>query len=91
MASDDMNAMVPLADQINFAKYVIVGGGIAGVSCAEMLSTLCPNERILLISASPMVKAVTNISNLTKLISTFDIEEQSGEQLEAKHHGVSGN
>ena len=91
MASDDFSAMVPLADQKYFAKYVIVGGGIAGVSCAEMLSTLCPNERILLISASPTVKAVTNISNLTKLISTFDIDEQSGEQLEARHRGVSGN
>ena len=91
MESDDLSAMVPLADQIDFAKYVIVGGGIAGVSCAEMLSTLCPNERVLLISASPMVKAVTNISNLTKFISTFDIDEQSGEQLEARHRGVSGN
>ena len=91
MASEDLSAMVPLADQIYHAKYVIVGGGIAGVSCAEMLSTLCPNERVLVISASPMVKAVTNISNLTKLISTFDIDEQSGEQLEARHRGVSGN
>ena len=91
METDDLGAMVPLADQIDFARYVIVGGGIAGVSCAEMLSTLCPNERVLLISASPTVKAVTNISNLTKLISTFDIDEQSAEQLEARHHGVSGN
>ena len=91
METDDLGAMVPLADQIDFARYVIVGGGIAGVSCAEMLSTLCPNERVLLISASPTVKAVTNISNLTKLISTFDIDEQSGEQLEARHRGVSGN
>ena len=91
MESDDLSAMVPLADQIDFAKYIIVGGGIAGVSCVEMLSTLCPNDRVLLISASPTVKAVTNISNLTKLISTFDIDEQSGEQLEARHRGVSGN
>ena len=74
----------------NCAKYVIIGGGIAGVSCAEMLSILCPTESIILISASPMVKAVTNISHLTKLISTFDIKEQTGEEFEAKHSGLRG-
>ena len=72
------------------ATFVIVGGGIAGVSCAEMLSVLCPNENILLISASPMIKAVTNISHLTKLIATFDIEEQTGKAFESRHSGVQG-
>ena len=72
------------------AKYIIIGGGIAGVSCAEMLSTICPNEHILLISASPMVKAVTNISHLTKLVTTFDIKEQTGEEFETKHTGTQG-
>ena len=72
-------------------KYVIVGGGIAGVSCAEMLAINCPNEPILLISASPTIKAVTNISHLTKLITTFNIEEESGEALESKHRGIQGD
>ena len=72
------------------AKYVIIGGGIAGVSCAEMLSINCPNESILLISASPTVKAVTNISHLTKLITTFNIEEESGDDFASKHNGIQG-
>ena len=72
------------------ATYVLIGGGIAGVSCAEMLSTICPNDKILLISATPMVKAVTNLSHLTKLIATFDIDEQTGEHFESHHSGVQG-
>ena len=80
----------PKKDQQNKSTHVIVGGGIAGVSCAEMLSVLCPNESILLISASPTIKAVTNISHLTKLIATFDIEEQTGEDFESRHSGVQG-
>ena len=73
------------------AKYLIVGGGIAGVSCAEMLAINCTNESILLISASPTVKAVTNISHLTKLISTFNVEEETGEEFASKHSGIKGN
>ena len=72
-------------------KYVIIGGGIAGVSCAEMLAINSPNESILLISASPTVKAVTNISHLTKLITTFNIEEKSAEEFASKHRGIQGN
>ena len=86
--------ITPLNDrqkgQHHDATFAIVGGGIAGVSCAEMLSVLCPNENILLISASPMIKAVTNISHLTKLITTFDIQEQTGEDFESRHSGVQG-
>jgi len=70
------------------ANYLIVGGGIAGVSCAEMLAINCPNESILLISASPTVKAVTNISNLTKLITTFNIKEETAEEFASKHRGI---
>ena len=73
------------------ANYLIVGGGIAGVSCAEMLAINCPNESILLISASPTVKAVTNISNLTKLITTFNIKEETAEEFASKHRGIQGN
>uniref|UniRef100_A0A8I5NSL8 Pyridine nucleotide-disulphide oxidoreductase domain 1 n=1 Tax=Papio anubis TaxID=9555 RepID=A0A8I5NSL8_PAPAN len=41
-------------------KFVVVGGGIAGVTCAEQLATQFPSEDILLITASPVIKAVTN-------------------------------
>ena len=38
------------------ATFVVVGGGIAGVSCAEMLSVLCPSEKIILLTSSPVIK-----------------------------------
>uniref|UniRef100_A0A2K6NGG3 Pyridine nucleotide-disulfide oxidoreductase domain-containing protein 1 n=1 Tax=Rhinopithecus roxellana TaxID=61622 RepID=A0A2K6NGG3_RHIRO len=41
-------------------KFVVVGGGIAGVTCAEQLATHFPSEDILLVTASPVIKAVTN-------------------------------
>uniref|UniRef100_A0A1I8H3N9 Pyr_redox_2 domain-containing protein n=1 Tax=Macrostomum lignano TaxID=282301 RepID=A0A1I8H3N9_9PLAT len=54
--------------------FVIVGGGIAGVTCAETLAALEPDARVLIVSASPVVKAVTNLRPVTKLLEEFDVE-----------------
>lgn len=58
------------------AKFVVVGGGIAGISCIETLSFHCPTESIVLLSESPLIKAVTNLIALCKSLSRFDIEER---------------
>lgn len=65
--------------------FAVVGGGIAGVSCAEGLSFLEPEKRIILITASPLVKAVTNVVPLSKTVMHFDIEEKSAATLGDKH------
>ncbi|KAL6267375.1 hypothetical protein P5V15_000450 [Pogonomyrmex californicus] len=67
------------------STFVIVGGGIAGVSCAEGLSFLAPEESIILITASPLVKAVTNIVPLGKTLMHFDVEEKSAITLGETH------
>ncbi|XP_014468888.1 PREDICTED: pyridine nucleotide-disulfide oxidoreductase domain-containing protein 1 [Dinoponera quadriceps] len=65
--------------------YAVVGGGIAGVSCAEGLSFLDPEESIILITASPLVKAVTNVVPLGKTLMHFDVEEKSVVTLADEH------
>ena len=35
-----------------------------------------------------MIKAVTNISQLTKFLSSFDVEEVNTEDYEARHKGL---
>lgn len=63
------------------ATFVIVGGGIAGVSCAEMLGHLCPSEKVIILTASSVVKAVTNVVPLTKMLAQFDVVEQNPQVL----------
>lgn len=58
------------------AKFVVVGGGIAGISCIETLSFHCPNESIILLTDSPLIKSVTNFIALGKSLTRFDIEEK---------------
>ncbi|OZC10084.1 pyridine nucleotide-disulfide oxidoreductase [Onchocerca flexuosa] len=53
--------------------YVIVGGGVAAVSCVEELRTIDDRARIIVVSSSQLVKTVVNQQKLTEL---FDIAEQ---------------
>uniref|UniRef100_A0A182NTR7 FAD/NAD(P)-binding domain-containing protein n=1 Tax=Anopheles dirus TaxID=7168 RepID=A0A182NTR7_9DIPT len=71
-----------MAEHLSYT-YVIVGGGIAGVTCAETLAILRtgPTDRILLLTESTLVKAVTNVVPLGKILNRFDVEEKSTEQL----------
>lgn len=69
--------------------FIIVGGGIAGVSCAEGLAFLCPEKQVLLLTASPLVKAATNIMYLSKTLCQFDVKELKAETFAESHPTVS--
>eukprot|EP00742_Colponemidia_sp_Colp-10_P006605 GILJ01007078.1.p1 GENE.GILJ01007078.1~~GILJ01007078.1.p1 ORF type:complete len:335 (+),score=27.58 GILJ01007078.1:1400-2404(+) len=67
-------------------NYLIVGGGIAGVECARYLSAKLihergsnvvsePTDRVLLLTATPLMKTVKNVSQLSKNLERFDVVE----------------
>ncbi|KAL1490475.1 hypothetical protein ABEB36_013163 [Hypothenemus hampei] len=70
------------------ATFVIVGGGIAGVSCAETLAFLHPEKSIILLSESSLIKTVTNLHTITKTIIAFDVEESSSNTLNEKYQNI---
>ncbi|XP_071450499.1 pyridine nucleotide-disulfide oxidoreductase domain-containing protein 1 [Hetaerina americana] len=67
---------------------VIIGGGISGVSCLQQLALSAPEMDVILISASPVVTATTNVKVLTKTLTQFDIEEHKIGWLETVHPKV---
>jgi len=69
-------------------KFVVVGGGIAGVTCAEQLAIQFPSEDILLVTASPVIKAVTNFKQVSKVLEEFDVEEQPKTMLENRFPNI---
>ncbi|XP_014247892.1 pyridine nucleotide-disulfide oxidoreductase domain-containing protein 1 [Cimex lectularius] len=71
------------------ATIVIIGGGIAGVSCLESLAILAPDVKVILISASPVVKTVTNLKHLTKMLAHFDVKERDAQCLSDEYESVS--
>ncbi|KAK3801648.1 hypothetical protein RRG08_033835 [Elysia crispata] len=75
-------------DAKNPIKYVVVGGGIAGVTCVETLSVFGDSASITLLSASPLIKTVVNYSKLTQVAETFDVKEKPIVSVEEKNSNV---
>ncbi|XP_044268607.1 pyridine nucleotide-disulfide oxidoreductase domain-containing protein 1 [Tribolium madens] len=71
------------------ATFVVVGGGIAGVSCAETLAFLEPEKTIILISESSLIKTVTNLHAITRTLTDFDISETDSSYLTNKYLNVT--
>lgn len=65
--------------------YVVIGGGIAGVSCVEALK-LYVTEPVLLISESSIIKVVTDVKFHTKLAAGFNVKDSNVECIENIQH-----
>lgn len=66
----------------------MVGGGIAGVTCAKVLALDCLNDSslsVLLISASPIVKMVSNLRTLGRSMDLFDVVEQNSSAMQTNN------
>lgn len=63
------------------ATFVVVGGGIAGVTCASTLGLLQPDESVILVSESALIKTATNLRAITKTLISFDVEEKASNSL----------
>nr|CAH8847390.1 unnamed protein product [Trichobilharzia regenti] len=79
-------------NSVSHYDFVIIGGGIAGVVCAETLCELLNLseysrasvlqadhlKRVALVSATETVKTTINLQRITNMIESFDVEEKSG-------------
>lgn len=65
--------------------YLVVGGGIAGVTCVETLAILHPEESLIIITASSLIKNVSNVSFFAKTIVKFDVNETEASSLQKIH------
>lgn len=68
--------------------YLIVGGGIAGVTCVEILAILHPKEKLTIITASSLVKNVSNVSFYAKTVVKFDVHDTEASSLLKIHHNL---
>lgn len=68
--------MAEIEEESKFS-FVVVGGGIAGVTCAETLAICCPNESILLITESSVIKTVANLEPVARYLHKFNVQERT--------------
>ncbi|XP_016994340.2 pyridine nucleotide-disulfide oxidoreductase domain-containing protein 1 [Drosophila takahashii] len=64
-------------------EFLVVGGGIAGVSCAESLAICRPTASILLLTESNIVKSVINLVPVARYLHKFDVREQDVSEMGA--------
>jgi NADH dehydrogenase FAD-containing subunit len=71
-------------------RYVVIGGGIAGVSCAQELASLTVNvdASVHLISASGALKASQGSMEITKHLEEFVVYEKSSDVFRIDHPNI---
>ncbi|XP_017479343.1 PREDICTED: pyridine nucleotide-disulfide oxidoreductase domain-containing protein 1 [Rhagoletis zephyria] len=57
--------------------FLVVGGGIAGVTCAETLAVYHPEESIILLTESSVIKTIANLEPVARFVYKFDVKERS--------------
>ena len=60
-------------------RYLVLGGGIAGVCCAEELCKLCPHDEIELVSSDKTLKVIS-VASLAVVADACQQETSSSPQ-----------
>ena len=66
----------------------VIGGGIAGVCCAQEISRLNPEKEIVLISCTDVLREVTSIMKLTSNLEEISVFERCADQFTMDNHNI---
>lgn len=69
-------------------SFLIVGGGISGVSCAEIISFLAPDKKCIILTESSLIKSVSNVVQLGKFLQRFEVQEAESSSIASKNVNV---
>ena len=76
----DVSTTVGGAGEVQKFPYIVIGGGIAGVSCAKELTRLVdPQNTILLISATKMIKETKSVLKMTEILEDLMVYEKKAD------------
>ena len=67
---------------------VIVGGGIAGTTCAEYISALSLDTSIVLIASTDVIKTAATTAKISRLLEELNVRETRKEVFEDQFPNV---
>jgi len=67
---------------------VIIGGGIAGTSCAQHIATYSPDIKVILIAATDVIKTAVTTQKITRLCQEVNVVETKGGLYEQRFNNV---
>lgn len=68
---------------------VIVGGGIAGTTCAEYISSLSFDVKVTIIAATDIIKTAATTQKITRLLDEINVSEKKIDAFEHQFPNVS--
>ncbi len=70
------------------ADFLVVGGGVAGICCAQSIAETNADVSIILVTAKDVVKLVTNSRKLTRTLEEITVEEKPSLTLCENHPNI---
>ena len=70
-------------------EALVIGGGIAGVSCAQELSRLSPASQIILVSQTEVLREVLFSNRLTENLEDVSITESTMDELKVRYPNIT--
>ena len=75
-------------DHATVPRFCVIGGGIAGVCCAQELSRLNPTEQIVLVSATDCLREATAVMKLTSNLEELSVFERRADQFSMDNKNI---
>lgn len=79
-----MSESYPTGEIPTKRHIVVLGGGVAGVSCASAAAALDPSCLVTLVTAEPTVKAVRDFIKITPVIDDFGVADEPAVEWAAR-------
>eukprot|EP00794_Sanderia_malayensis_P018818 gene18818-20714_t len=71
------------------SEFLVIGGGVSGVCCAQTLAQTNSNSLITIIVAKDLVKLVTSRKKLTRTLEEIEIEEKRSLSLSREFSNIT--
>ena len=76
------------SEDASVPRFCVIGGGIAGVCCAQELSRLNPTQQIVLVSATDCLREATAIMKLTSNLEELSVFERRADQFSMDNKNI---
>ncbi|CAM9696883.1 unnamed protein product, partial [Discosporangium mesarthrocarpum] len=70
-------------------SFLVIGGGVAGSTCAVELTRLCPSAAVILVSPSPIIKELRGLERISDSLEHVEVVQSLAEDFMMSHPGIA--
>lgn len=73
---------------VDVLPFLVIGGGVAGVSCARELARLNPDVRVVLLTSCPLMKETHTIMKVTEVLEDLAVYEKRADRFQTENPNI---